>query len=169
MDSNADWNKKEKMSLNDFTKFRDHTFCEENLHLYNPKPFYQEYSASRIFEEDEADDKDLTYIKEMYPNTAQHIMEYVEDECDKMEYEGSMMFDEYPDRWGVREIEERIYAKVRHLDDENNVKQMSAMNYRERHRRPGNETWLNDMVRVMLYDEMYRRRCRYRKCKRRYY
>ena len=43
-------------------------------------------------------EKDMERMKELYPKEVKTILSYVEDECDKMEYEGSLMFDEYPDR-----------------------------------------------------------------------
>ena len=35
-------------------------------------------------------------MKSMYPMSAKKILPYVEEECDRMEYEGSMIYDEYP-------------------------------------------------------------------------
>lgn len=40
------------------------------------------------------------------------VQELVEEECDKMEYEGSLMFDEYPDRLMLRQICKRIRDKA---------------------------------------------------------
>ena len=39
-------------------------------------------------------ERDMERMKQMYPDKAKKVQRYVEDECDKMEYEGSMMFDE---------------------------------------------------------------------------
>ena len=44
-----------------------------------------------------AEDRDIDYVKEMYPMTFSRIQELIEKECDMQEYTGSMMFDEYPE------------------------------------------------------------------------
>ncbi len=44
-------------------------------------------------------------------------MDVIEDECDKMEYEGSLMFDEYPDRLMLEQVTERIYQTVKNGTD----------------------------------------------------
>ena len=77
-------------------------------------------------------------------------------ECDKMEHEGSMMFDEYPDRLLFRLLCRRI---CRELWD-------GGQDGAERI--PDREDPRMQLVEVMLAQEMYRRRCRYRRCRRWY-
>ena len=57
-------------------------------------------------------DRDMERMKELYPEEAKRIQKLVEEECDQMEYEGSMMFDEYPDRLMLKVICERIYQNA---------------------------------------------------------
>ena len=47
------------------------------------------------------------------------ITELVDEECDKMEYEGSLMFDEYPDRMMLERVTDRIYQRMQ--EKENSV------------------------------------------------
>ena len=58
-------------------------------------------------------EKDMERMKELYPREVKSILEMVEDECDKMEYEGSLMFDEYPDRFMLEQIIDRIMERAR--------------------------------------------------------
>mgnify|MGYP000110978602 CR=1 FL=1 len=51
-------------------------------------------------------------MKSMYPQTAKKVLPYVEDECDRMEYEGSMMYDEYPDQLQLRLMCRRVYDRM---------------------------------------------------------
>ena len=60
-----------------------------------------------------AEDRDIEYVKEMYPLTFMTIQEMVEKECDYQEFAGSMMFDEYPDKMGILRIV-KILKKKRH-------------------------------------------------------
>lgn len=72
-------------------------------------PFYMAYPMQTIYMEELEYARDLDKLKGMYPKEVRAIQEMVEDECDKMEYEGSLMFDEYPDRVMVNRIVKRIY------------------------------------------------------------
>lgn len=67
------------------------------------------YPMQTIYMEELEYARDLDKLKGMYPKEVRAIQELVEDECDKMEYEGSLMFDEYPDRVMVNRIVKRIY------------------------------------------------------------
>ena len=44
------------------------------------------------------DEADLTRLKELYPMRVRQVLEEVERVCDSMEYEGSVMFDEMPEK-----------------------------------------------------------------------
>ena len=65
-----------------------------------------------IFLEEAEYERDMEQLKRLYPQEVRTIQELVEEECDKMEYEGSMMFDEYPDRLMMRQICDRVYQKA---------------------------------------------------------
>jgi len=85
----------------------------------NPIPFYEAFSTENSeMEREEEDRKDLDYIKNMYPSKMKRIQDQIEEECDKLEYEGSMMFDEYPDKGILRGICNKIYASVKDLEEE---------------------------------------------------
>lgn len=115
-------------------------------------------------------EKDMERMKELYPREVKRILEYVEDECDKMEYEGSLMFDEYPDRLMLEMIVDRIYQRVSDEDDDMEAEQyrienpVSAEHYPQKG--PRQESYLKNLVGVILNNEMYRRRCRHRRCRR---
>lgn len=90
----------------------------------------------------------------------------MEDECDRMEYEGSMMFDECPDKLMLRRIRNRIYDNVKQLEDGDEG--LTSMELDRGRRRRGQDNWLPDLIDVLLFHEMYKRRCRHRRCKRFY-
>ena len=117
-----------------------------------PMPFYMAYPVPYLFDQEKEQDRDLQVMKSFYSEKAMQIQELVEQECDRMEYDGSMMFDDYPDKLTMRRICRRIKEK---LPEE--MEEMEAMD-----RRDG----LDDLIGVLLYNEMYRRRCRRRRCRR---
>ena len=93
-----------------------------------------------------------------------------------MEYEGSMMFDEYPDRMMMKKLAEDISDKVKamhpeELEDAAFAEKPDSENpllmQVEGRRRPPRrrDDWLGDLVQVILVDEMHRRRCRHRRCR----
>ena len=146
-------------------------------------------------------ERDMERMKELYPQEAKRIQRLVEEECDKLEYEGSMMFDEYPDRVMLKVICDRIYQNALNapetqeeteaeMGSEAQVQQLEALDYRRNPGppppppgpwrpgppppgpwRPGpppppNNPGLGNLIEVLLYNEMYKRRCRHNRCRR---
>lgn len=60
---------------------------------------------------------DREYLMQMYPAKARLIMVMVEDECDKLEFEGSPMLVPYPDKENMLGIARRVYDKISYKDD----------------------------------------------------
>lgn len=69
-------------------------------------------------------EEDREYLMQMYPAKARLIMVMVEDECDKMEYEGSPMFAPYPDKETILALSRKIYNKVSYRDNDDNLKHL---------------------------------------------
>ncbi len=120
----------------------------------NRLPYYMTYQNpvmyDMVYDDDRKTRRDYDYMKSLYPETAQRVLPFVEEECDRLEYDGSMMYDEYPDRLQLRLMCRRIYGRVK--DTEEN---------------PGK--WLQELVEVLAYQELCRRRCDHREFRRRFY
>ena len=115
-------------------------------------------------------ERDMQKLKELYPEMARDILRQVEEECDKMEYDGSVMFDEYPDRVMLARVRNSIYDRVKDqypVEETDDRDEAMVMQQETRRRYPPRKNWLGDMIDVLLYQEMYRRRCRRRNCRRR--
>lgn len=136
------------------------------------QPYFQRPDFTQVLEEQRSEEKDFRRLQSMYPETAKLLMPYIEEECDKLEYEGSAMFDEYPDRTTVRRIQERVREQVQDQfprEEEAAPDEMLSMQYQGRGSgRPG-QNWLGDFIQVMLLQEMHHRRCRHRRCRRNRY
>ena len=61
-------------------------------------PLTPVYGAGRLWELEDDD----AYLKYLYPQITRQISEFVEEVCDQMEHEGSLMFDQYPDRTALQ-------------------------------------------------------------------
>ncbi|MDO4521756.1 MAG: hypothetical protein Q4B57_01270 [Eubacteriales bacterium] len=115
------------------------------------------------------DERDWQRLRELYPDMAKILLGEVEETCDRMEYEGSVMFDVVPEQervWNMTEqIVERVQERIGDQSPAMLPEEMSMMQHgRCRNCRPGQD-WLGDFVQVMLYQEMFRRRCRHRHCR----
>ena len=121
------------------------------------------------YDDERIEQRDFEYMKSMYPETAKRLLPYVEDECDRMAYEGSVVYDEYPDQLQMRMMCRRIYDRVKELDGiEPEEMQMEAQEHMGIRRRRKDD-WLGDMIQIMVYQELFRRRCDHRKCRRNFY
>lgn len=139
-----------------------------NASMQSTNPFYRngDYNLERDAE------RDVEYLKELYPKTCKKLLLEIEEECDKLEYEGSCMFDEYPDRVCLDRIIDTIYNRVKDREEfkaglEATTKaydQMEASQVSYYPTRCCN--WLHDMIELMLFHEFYNRRRRYRKRRR---
>lgn len=161
-----------------------------NMQQYDtPKmPFYMSYPMQNLYLTEMEYERDMERMKELYPRSVKSILEVVEEECDKMEYEGSLMFDEYPDRRMLERLVDKIYQKVNQDGDVREM-QVEVEEYQRRppfgstgpggpppfgpppgpggpppFRPPRND--MRDLIGVLLNNEMYRRRCRHRRCRR---
>ena len=128
-------------------------YYEQYVPGQNPTPFYQAYGRYPFcpfcpWEDEKA--RDQRKFRELYPALARQIQPLVEEECDRMEFDGSMMYDEYPDKLGLRLMCRRIYDQVA-----------------EEMENPGE--WLLDLIQVMTYHELCQRRCEYRNCRKRFF
>ena len=114
-------------------------------------PFYLTYPMTNVYQTEKEYERDMERMKEMYPKRMKKLLAYVEEECDKMEYEGSVMYDEYPDKVLLYRAAAGIYDK--------------AVPVQETERRDrGRDRDLMDVIQVLMYDEIHRRRGRRRIC-----
>lgn len=133
-------------------------------------PFYMAYPFLLPLDQEQAQEKDLQVMRSFYSRRAASIQEKVDRECDRMEYDGSMMFDEYPDKFMMEHLCRKIEQEVRKEEEKEPV-QIAEENSREgrgRCENPGEKEELRDLIGVILFNEMFRRRSRHRRRKRFY-
>lgn len=118
-------------------------------------PYYMVYPMPLAYDDEKIERRDFEYMKSLYPDAAKRVLPYVEEECDRMEYPCSMMYDEYPDRLQLRMMCSRIYEKVQAQE--------------KLYFKTDNVDWLRNLIEVMLYQELYKRRQDDRRAKRRFY
>ena len=115
--------------------------------------------------EKEQMEQDWLYMKQLYPNSARRLQRYVDDAADRLEYENSMMFDEYPDRVAIEQLVREIIAAIQE-NEPDLLKESPAAGEMP------DQTWSHCaeiLIQVMVLSEMHHRRWRYFQMKRRNY
>lgn len=135
----------------------------------SPVPYHMAYPYPVYMQGEDDDERDLERLQSMFPQAAKTIQPLVEDACDRMEYDGSLMFDEYPDQRMMERMVEEIFknieqASVSEQSDAEGRDELFETQCRNCGNRRGDG--FRDLISVMLYEEMHRRRCRRRRCKR---
>lgn len=74
-------------------------------------PFYKTFPFMDYYKNEEAFAKDLRMIKDMYPLDTAMIQSAVEQRMDELEYEGSFIYDEVPDRQRLFDEADRIAGR----------------------------------------------------------
>lgn len=110
-----------------------------NLPLY-----YEKYPVYNLSRKNSVNNLDMEYLNTLYPNEISELKHLVEQECDKMDYNGSMMYDECPD-------------KVMFMKKCSDICAIANCNCRYA-KKCTDRAYLKDIISVMLSNEMYKRR-----------
>ncbi|MDO5389867.1 MAG: hypothetical protein Q4F24_02090 [Eubacteriales bacterium] len=118
-------------------------------------PFYRNFQDPLFWEEERLQEREERLMRSFYPKTALELQRKVEEECDRLDYPGSFIYDEYPDKFMMEQVCRRIKGDM----------EMSQLrDDRRDDRRDGN--LLDELIHVLLFQEMRRRRCRHGRCRR---
>ena len=122
-------------------------------------------------EPDPEEQRETEYWQQMYPEQTRKIQREVAHQCDLLDYEGSVMYDAYPDRVSLSRICETVYLALIQNgvlpSETTKPEQEGAKGYEpigqvDMQQRPVMTTppdrSLRDLIQVLLYQEMMRRR-----------
>lgn len=112
-------------------------------------PFYVAHAHPFLYDGEKMQEEEYKLMKSYYPAASRLIQEKVEAVCEAMDYEGSRMYDEYPDKFMLYHTCQEIRNDV-----ENSV-QAQGISGR----------FLDELIQVLLYHEIGRRRCRQKRCR----
>ena len=99
--------------------------------------------------------QDFAYFKSLYPAACKQMQLCVEAVCDELEYEGSPIYDEYPDKW---QIERTCREICRQMEGAGELEAMESRGKRQ-------EGFWETLTGTLLCQEIYRRRCRRNRCR----
>ena len=111
-------------------------------------PFYMTYPLPLFYQEEDKVQRDLEYLQQMYPAEATRYQKIIASMLDKIDYDGSMIYDEYPDRM-------RMYSLTQDI-----VNQIKREEIAEEPENNSPDRWerLSDLVQILLFYEIYKRR-----------
>ena len=93
--------------------------------------------------------RDLEYLQQLYPRQVKKYQRRVAEILDKMDYEGSMIYDEYPDRYGMERLTESVWNIIKREEQSQNPQEMQNAETWE---------WIKALLFVLLNTEVYKRR-----------
>ena len=114
-------------------------------------PFYMTYPTSLVQTDENQMMRDLEYFQQLYPSGAKLLQRELRKVIDIMDYEGSLIYDEYPDRFAMQKLTRDILSKIRlQLGEEmENSKELEGMLQYEN---------IEDYMYVLVLHEVWRRR-----------
>ena len=111
------------------------------------KSFYKTAKKGKFYRQEGPIEEERNLMKTYYPETAGMIQALVEDACDRLDYEGSFLYDEYPDKWNLERVCRKIESQM------------------ERQAQGTSENLLGEFIRTLFCQELYQRRCRRKRWK----
>ena len=112
--------------------------AEQGVRGWNgPLPFYMTYPGYFGPGQEAMLLRDLEYLQQMYPADVRRFQKRIAEVLDKADYEGSMIYDEYPDRCSLQALAGSIRKVLENEEEE-----------------PPAES----MIQVLLCNEVYKRR-----------
>ena len=76
-------------------------------------PFYMTYPLPLFYQEEDKVQRDLEYLQQMYPAEAKRYQKIIAAMLDKIDYDGSMIYDEYPDRMRMYSLTQDIVNQIK--------------------------------------------------------
>lgn len=107
-------------------------------------PFYMAYPLPLYYQQEDSVTRDLEYLQQMYPTEAKRYQKMIAETLDKIDYEGSMIYDEYPDKWQIYRLTQIIVDKMKQSDD----KQTQELDWNQ----------IAEFIQVLLCYEIYKKR-----------
>lgn len=107
-------------------------------------PFYMTYPLPLYYQQEDTVTRDLEYLQQMYPAEAKKYQKVIVETLDHIDYEGSMIYDEYPDKWQIYRLTQIIVDKIKETEKEDAGDK--------------NWEWITEFIQVLLAYEIYRKR-----------
>lgn len=110
-----------------------------------------------IMAQDDTAEQDLQYLQEIFPEASRRYARKISDVVDRLDYKGSMIYDEFPDRMRLQRLAEEIVMMIEKEEEEKrtaekengeSIRENAAMD----------RSCRTELVYVLLCYEIYKRR-----------
>lgn len=110
--------------------------AEDPADTLQPYMVYRGTEQQELVDRPQALKMELEYFKSLYPMAVKKRQVLVDEACDQMEYHGSPMYDEYPDRVSIYRIRDGICDRARSagMDEEKDLTLVLLVNEWNRRR-----------------------------------
>lgn len=115
-------------------------------------PFYMSYPLPMYYEREDTLMRDLEYLQQMYPAEAKKYQKRIAEILDKIDYNDSAIYDEYPDKWTLYKLGQDIKGILKTEEKQTLPEDADCAMLEEKWE------WLGDMIQILLFYEVYRRR-----------
>lgn len=126
----------------------------ESFHFY---PLYANIPAFAGWNQNSEQQimEDFSYLQQMYPAYVKQLQVKMNDILNTMDYEGSVIYDQYPDKIQLERFVSSILTAVKRdkastAPGDNNTADSTAV--------PDNDDRLKELITVLFYDELLKRR-----------
>lgn len=109
-------------------------------------PFYVAYPNYAMYSDEYRRMQDLEYLQAMYPAEVKKYQRKINQVLDRLDYEGSMIYDEFPDRISLYKLSADITQSI--------VRESAKENLQEK----PNAEHIGTIVQILLYYEIHKRR-----------
>lgn len=111
-------------------------------------PFYLAYPDYPMYLDEYRKMQDLEYLQAMYPATVKAYQKKINQVLDRIDYEGSMIYDEYPDRISLYKLASDITQMIVREQTQNG----------EMEKGQDSAEHIGTIVQILLYYEIHKRR-----------
>lgn len=127
----------------DFNPKMLHTF-PSNI----PLPYYMTYPGYLGAKQEQEILQDLEYLQQTYPAEVLRYQHRLAEILDKLDYEGSMIYDEYPDRYCLQRLAKTVTQMIQKEEEAKGNNELEPQVWRS----------LENMIYVLTCNEIYKRR-----------
>lgn len=123
--------------------------------------------------------EDMEYLQQMYPTYAKRYQSVISSVVDKMDYDSSFIYDQYPDKFSIQRMVESVMIVIKSDEEKEAVgivreekdpeaditesENVTADTLTERAPWSEKESWIRELVTVLMYYEILARRKRRQK------
>lgn len=128
------------------------------MDYYKAFPFYmgygQQWNIPMLANEDRILE-DMEYLQQMYPSYAKKYQGVINSVVDKVDYNGSFIYDQYPDKTTLMRMVQSIMTVIKANEDQAaELAPSESVPWEEK------EAWIRELVTVLMYNDIIKRRRR---------